>query len=96
MSNLKKAAERHHFPLGISSIEVLDVFEIEAVTIAGLDVYLVHLVELVEEIDEGGAQVAPERLKDVVQRNLKGLGLRPVYFQEELGAPGIKGGGQTP
>ena len=94
--HLEKAAQRHHLPLAVSGIEVLDVFRSHAVMIIGLDVDLVDLVELVEEVDEGGAQVAPERLEHVVQRDLKGLGLCPVDIQVELGAAGIEGSGQTP
>ena len=68
--DVQEGAQGHHFPLAIADVEALDVLRAQAVGRGGLHVDLVGLVELVEQIDIGRAQVGLEGIEDVVQGNI--------------------------
>ena len=68
---------------------------LQTVGAVGLDVDLEHLVELVEQVDERGAQIALERVEDVRGKHLQGLRLGPVDVQVDLGAAEAEGGGEA-
>src|SRR5256885_3020080 len=51
-----------------------------------LDIDLEHLVELVEEVDERGAQVGLQRVEDALREHLQGFRLGPIDVQVDLGA----------
>src|SRR2546425_12147291 len=59
------------------------------------DVDLEHLVELVEEVDERGAQVGLQRVEDALREHLQGFRLGPVDVQVDLGAARAEGRGEA-
>ncbi len=91
----EEASQGDHIALTVPGVEVSDVFRYYPVALVGLNVHLVYLIEFVEEVDEGRAQVALQRLEDVPQGHLKGLRLCPVDIEVELGAVGIERASQS-
>ena len=82
-------------PWRFLTYKIFNILRLQAVGGVGLDVDLEDLVEFIEEIDKGGAQIGLQRVKDVAQGDLQRLGLGPVDIQVELGAAGAEGGGQV-
>src|SRR5256885_17086784 len=60
-----------------------------------LDIDLEHLVELVEEVDERGAQVGLQRVEDALREHLQGFRLGPVDVQVHLGAARAESRGEA-
>ena len=71
MLYLQNTAERHHRTLCIPGIKVFYILRRQAMLVACLYIYLVDLVEFIEQIDKRGTEIAPERLEDIVERDLE-------------------------
>ena len=77
-------SERNHLPVLVAHEHVLDVLEPQAGLRVGLHIDLEHPAELVELVDVGRSEIAPERGEHLVEGNLKRFGLHPVDLEPVL------------
>src|SRR4030095_15145119 len=95
LPDLDQGVQRDHLSVLVSNVEVPQVVGLQTIGVVGLDVDLEHLVELVEEVDERGAQVGLQRVEDALREDLQGFRFGPVDVQVYLGAARAEGRGEA-
>ena len=70
--------QRHHAPLSVAHLQLLDIFRLESEPLVSLHANLPRAAELVEIIDIRGPERGLESAEDRVEGHAQALGLDPV------------------